>query len=289
VIDPEILPASGEGAQTASAARRILEESRGQPLFLWVHFFDAHLPYLPPAPFDRVAANHAAPRDTAALYAGEVAFLDECVGSVARAVDEANESLPTSMLIVADHGEGLGEHRGYFGHDTLLYDTSLRVPMIFSGGKVTPSKVPIPGHVRTIDVAPTIAGALLPPGASRAKMEGRDLLRDPEPSGDALLFVAETHPAREKSTPLYALRTAEHKVIWEPRHGRREYYDLARDPAERFDLASDPPEILRVLAEDLELDLRNRPVGRTQTIDELRGGADDATRAALESLGYVGN
>ena len=41
--------------------------------------------------------------------------------------------------------------------------------------------------------------------------EGRDLLRDPPPSGDALLFVAETHPSREKATATYALRTEDHK------------------------------------------------------------------------------
>ena len=135
-----------------------------------------------------------------------------------------------------------------------------------------------------MDVAPTILGAF---AVSKPPMEGRDLLHDPPPAGDAATLIAETHPERSKATPIYALRADDHKVIWEPRYGRREYYNLMQDPAERMDLAGEITPFLKILAEDLELDLRNRPVGKTQTIDELKGGADEETRAALRSLGYV--
>ncbi len=298
VVEPAQLPASGDGTETARVAREMLSEG-GERVFLWVHFFDAHLPYLPPPPFDQLYLQGAA-RDTSALYAGEVSFLDSCVGSLARAVERSGRAERTALLVTADHGEGLGEHGGYFGHDVQLYDSSLRVPMILAGGGVTRDPRPRRDPARTMDVTPTILGLLgkgdastksgAPANAGVAPaMEGRDLLHDPPPSGDALLFVAETHPAREKSSPIYAIRTGNHKVIWEPRHARHEYYDLALDPAERLDLAKGAPPHLQVLAEDLELDLRNRPVGRTQTIDDLAGGADAKTRAALESLGYVGN
>jgi arylsulfatase A-like enzyme len=135
----------------------------------------------------------------------------------------------------------------------------------------------------TLDIAPTLAGI----AGVHGEFEGRDLLHDPPPTGDALLFVAETHPSREKATSTYALRTGQHKVVWEPRARRRELYDLHVDPAERRDLSGAPPRELEILAEDLELDLRLRPVGTLQTVDEETGGIDEKVRDALRSLGYA--
>jgi hypothetical protein len=135
---------------------------------------------------------------------------------------------------------------------------------------------------RTTDIAPTIlrrCGAAMPP------VEGRDLL-GPPPTGDELLFVLETHPSHEKAEPIFALRTDEEKVIWKQRERRFEYYDLLADPGERHELGA-PPDDAKVLAADLELDLRNRPTGKALTIDEQRGGMDEGTREALRSLGYV--
>ena len=115
---------------------------------------------------------------------------------------------PTTFVVTADHGEGLYEHARYFGHDILLYETSLRVPLVVSsvGGDAAsraPGGVLSREPARTADVAPTLAGL----AALRGEFEGRDLLRDPPPAGDGLLFVAETHPSREKATATYALRT----------------------------------------------------------------------------------
>jgi arylsulfatase A-like enzyme len=246
-----------------------------------VHFFDAHLPYFPPPPFDELFA--AAADSMTSLYAGEISFLDRCVGEIARAAERSPAAPSTSILVTADHGEGLGEHGDYYGHDIQLYETSLRIPLILSGAAAREPKLRRE-PARSMDIAPTILGAM---HVSTMAMEGRDLLNDPAPTGDAATLIAETHPDRSKATPLYALRADEHKVIWEPRFNRREYYDLTQDPAERRNLAGEITPFLKILGEDLELDLRNRPVGRTQTIDELKGGADEATREALRSLGYV--
>ncbi|MGQ0722360.1 MAG: sulfatase [Candidatus Eiseniibacteriota bacterium] len=298
VVIPESRPASGHGAETTAAALRWLEEHALDRAFLWVHYFDAHLPYLPPAPLDRlydadytgpfarpeqpiqdVFRDEAAdPRDirhVAALYAGEVTFLDRAAGRLLRV-------LPDDALIVvtADHGEGLREHERYFGHDILLYDTVARVPLLVRGAGPSPRLSMEPA--RTTDIAPTIlAFCGVPPAAA----EGRDLL-GPPPEGDGLLFVLETHPSHEKAEPIFALRTDDEKVIWKQRERRFEYYDLVADPAERNDLGAGRDDY-EVLAADLELDLRTRPPGKALTIDEQRGGLDATTREALRSLGYV--
>jgi len=312
VVEPAERPARGEGRHTTEAAVRWLEAHGGPGSFLWAHYFDTHLPYLPPEPLpalyspdydgpfqlptgpvqgifstsDEISREDVA--HLAALYAGEVTFLDDCVGDLLRAPQAGN----AVILLTADHGEGLWEHDRYFGHDVLLYDTAVRIPMILrlpaDGGAATTAPRIAPHGVstepaRTTDVTPTLLGRC---GISAGGMEGRDLLRDPAPQGDALAFVLETHPSHEKAEPLFALRTETQKVIWIPRERRHEYYDLAADPAELRELGEDAGDLYRVLGEDLEIDLRERPPGRPMTVDDEHG-MDDATREALESLGYV--
>ena len=312
VIEIPQRPATGEGAQAADLATGWIRESGGPGSFLWVHFFDAHLPYLPPSPLEKLydpdydgrfarledrrviqtvfeESDDVTPRDirhVVSLYASEVTFLDRCLGRVVREARAAPRGEETTFVLTADHGEGLSEHEKYFGHDKILYDTSIRVPMIVSGPD-RPAGHPgvVQEPARTVDVAPTVLAHF---GLSpQRKIEGRDLLGDPPPTGDDLLFVAETYPAQKKSTPLYALRTRTHKVVWQPRERRWEFYDLTVDPGEVHDLSTTGGEAFDVYAADLKLDLINRPVGKTETIDEERGGADPEMVEALRSLGYV--
>jgi arylsulfatase A-like enzyme len=286
VVEPRTLPASGEGASTADRAIARLRERGGPKSFLWVHFFDAHLPYLPPPPWDRVygdSSRAASPRagvrtdslDTqrvAALrarYAGEVSFVDRCVGRIAAAMQDRGKPVASLLVITADHGEGLGDHGGYFGHDLQVYDTSLRVPLIV---------VPLGQE--------TVKRGLVSSEPART-YDGRDLLHDAPPTGAATQLFAETHPEPGKGPTLFAIRTAEAKVIWCPEERRWEYYDLRSDPAETTALAR-ADSACSVIAAALVADLRKRPVGTGRTIDEERGGPDEETRRALQTLGYVG-
>jgi len=311
VIEPPRLPASGEGAQTATAAVEWLDETGGPGSFLWVHFFDAHLPYLAPDPLNDLydpgyggslpvasvgvqrllqKGPDPDPRDVRHLalrYAAEITFVDTSVGRVIRAAQERDPA--TRILVTADHGEGLYEHQRYFGHDLLLYETAVRVPFLLAGGPPSlreraPERL-VPDPARTTDVTPTLLG--LADLEIDAAIEGRDLPAEPPRTGDDLQFVTETHPVAEKAAPIYSLRTGREKVIWPSRARQHEAYDLVTDPGERHDLYGEHRPLFRTLYEDLVLDLRNRPLGQAATVDDERGGPDAATREALESLGYV--
>jgi len=92
------------------------------PFFLWIHLYDPHAPYTPPAEY---AARAASP------YDGEVMFADAQVGRVLDAL-RTNGSLARTLVVVAgDHGEGLGDH-GERTHGMLLYDSTLRVPLVIA-------------------------------------------------------------------------------------------------------------------------------------------------------------
>ncbi|HWS71702.1 MAG TPA: sulfatase, partial [Thermoanaerobaculia bacterium] len=98
----------------------------GGPLFLWVHYYDPHFPYTPPEPF---ASKYA--KDP---YRGEVASMDEQLGRLVAAVRAQLGDV--AIVLVGDHGEGLGEH-GEQQHGNLLYQSTMHVPLVIAGPGVT--------------------------------------------------------------------------------------------------------------------------------------------------------
>ena len=90
------------------------------PFFVWIHLYDPHAPYTPPA---RFAARTRTP------YDGEVAFADEQIARVFEWLRAHGQTDRTLIVVSGDHGEGLGDH-GERTHGMLLYDSTLRVPLI---------------------------------------------------------------------------------------------------------------------------------------------------------------
>ncbi len=139
-----------------------------RPYFLWVHLFDAHAPYEPPEPYrGRYRENP---------YDGEIAAVDAQVGRLLAALDRRVESDRTVVIALGDHGEALGEH-GERTHGLLLYEPTLRVPMILRAPGIVPAGSVVDTPVSLADVAPTIASLLDAPLES-ARVDGRDLARE---------------------------------------------------------------------------------------------------------------
>ena len=257
-------------SQTNAAVESALDALK-PPFFLWVHYYDPHMPYVPPLP--------VAKRFPGNPYDGEIAFMDEAVG---RLVDELSRRglMEGAVTIVAgDHGESLGE-RGEPAHDVFLYEATQRVPLIVRGPGV--AKGTVPSRVGLIDVMPTVldlAGLKPEPG-----LDGRSLvplLRSPASSkGPEREFRIETwFPAFHYGwPPVRGLVAGDWKLI---DVARPELYDLRSDPGEKTNLASARPEIVARL--------RSR-LGPPDLAAEA-GGAEDAAsaerRRTLASLGYV--
>lgn len=98
------------------------------PFFLWVHLFDPHAPYAPPAPFRG--------------YRGEVEFMDSQLARLLEGFDGA-------VIIAADHGEGLGDH-GEAEHGYLAYNATMHVPMAIAGPGVNAQTVNTPVSTRRV-------------------------------------------------------------------------------------------------------------------------------------------
>jgi choline-sulfatase len=240
------------------------------PWFLWVHYYDPHAPYEPPA-------SDLADRYRQSPYDGEIAFVDRQLGRLLQTLDASGETSRTIVLVTADHGESLGEH-GEGTHGIFLYDATLRVPWIIAGPQIAAGRVS-QTIARSIDVLPTLLDyAGLP---QRKDVDGRSLRRaaDGEQMSDAPAYAESLYSELELGwAPLHAWRTAGFKFIKAP---HPELYDLQDDPSEKTNRAAAQGARVNDLSSQLEVALRqSTPSVPPQPVD-----AETADR--LRALGYV--
>ncbi|HEY0788525.1 MAG TPA: sulfatase, partial [Thermoanaerobaculia bacterium] len=118
--------------------------NEGKKRFLWVHLYDPHAPYAPPAPFRDVYAKNR--------YLGEVAWTDHAMGRWLAPLLEGDDA--PALVVTSDHGEALGDH-GEQTHGLFAYEATLKVPLVVrSPGRVPPATDD--RYVRHIDIAPTV-------------------------------------------------------------------------------------------------------------------------------------
>ncbi|HEX9186294.1 MAG TPA: sulfatase-like hydrolase/transferase [Vicinamibacteria bacterium] len=253
---------------TTDAVFRWLAAPDSRPFFLWVHYYDPHAPYEPP--------GELAGRFRDAPYDGEVAFADQQLGRLLRALEERGALSRTLVVATSDHGEGLGEH-GEGTHGLFVYDSTLKVPFIVAGPGVAAGRV-APTVARGVDVLPTLLDyAGLP---SRPEIEGRSLRPAIEGRGmsDAPAYAETLYPQREFGwAPLFAWRTARHKMIEAP---RAELYDLEKDPGETLNLAPRENARLAEMRQKLE-GMLSRPT------PDAAAAVDPDAAERLRALGYV--
>jgi arylsulfatase A-like enzyme/Flp pilus assembly protein TadD len=251
---------------TAAAFLAWLKTARA-PWFAWVHFYDAHYPYEPPASYRRPGRRGA--------YDGEVAFVDAAIGTVRAALPASPGPLLT--VFAADHGESLGEH-AEGTHGFFIYDSTVLVPLLFHfPGRIAPASSTMPA--RLIDVAPTVLRlvGVAAPGATDGVSIDAHLLGGrarPEPS-----YIETQQPWVSYGwAPLRALRHDGWKLVEAP---RPELYDLTADPGETRNVIQQNgarAEPLRRLLERAE----SLPAVDARTLD------DPAAMERLRALGYVG-
>ncbi len=289
--------------QTHQAALRFLEKNRGQPFFLWLHYFPPHGPYTPPEPFLRGLAAPAgadlevSPRnyekqripayqalegvrasgEYRRLYAGHVRYVDAFVG---RLLDRLRaDGLYDDALIVAtsDHGESLGEHGWYFQHGNLVYDEQARVPLVVKWPRGAHAGSRVAAPVALIDVAPTIAASLEAPGLAA---DGMPLPLRSSP-------VRRARFTQSNDAELAAIYDGPFKLIW--KRGPTTYSDAGYPGLELFRLNRDPGEAMNLLATDpdaarrLEAELRRRYAG----VAAAAKPASPELEEQLRALGYV--
>ncbi len=254
--------------------------------FAMLHFYEAHEPYTPPAPFDSVfpfdsmpmpdeprwlvddSGSVMRPEQREALvarYDCEIRYQDEALGMVFAALRSSGRASDTFIIVTADHGEEFLEHGGY-SHGHSLYNELLQVPLIIAGPGLPAGEARLE-PVSLMDILPTVlalTGIEAPPG-----IEGVDILADRLP--DRYLPASSL-----KRSNLFGVIRGSLKLIWNPDTGVAVTYDLASDPAETIPLPADS-----ALLEDLADYLARSTVGNADIVPR-----DDLDRS-LQGLGYI--
>ena len=270
-----IVPEKNEkrAEEATASALAMLKANAGKKFFLWVHYFDPHANYDPPAPFAHRYKDH--------LYDGEIAYVDECFGRLVKFMDEKGLRRNTIVVIVGDHGESLGEH-GEATHGLFLYQAVLRVPLIISAPGALPSGAKWDRQVRVVDIAPTVLELLRVPGLPQA--QGRSLagMFSGREQGQDLVNTSENMFTFLTLgwSPLRALSTGRWKYIHAP---TPELYDLDADPGELDNAASAHPDIVKQMRERLAA-----MAAETSDVPPERVALDPRVLESIRSLGYVG-
>ncbi|MBZ5722691.1 MAG: sulfatase-like hydrolase/transferase [Acidobacteriia bacterium] len=208
------------GAEVVQHAETWLSAHPGGPHFVWVHLYDPHDPYEPPPPFSETYKDR--------LYDGEIAYADSVLGNFVAYLKQKGWYENSVVVVVGDHGEGLGEHNEDT-HGIFLYDSTTHVPlMVKLPGNNSAGKV-IDAQVRTIDILPTVLDLVRV--AAPDQLDGKSL--KPYFAGKetaSLTAIGQTdYPLRFGWAPLRSVRGDGFKFIQAP---RPELYDLHADPGE---------------------------------------------------------
>jgi arylsulfatase A-like enzyme/Tfp pilus assembly protein PilF len=255
---PETTASERSAEKTTDAAIAELQRPATQPRFIWVHYNDPHAPYDPPEPFrSRYAAKP---------YLGEVASMDAQLGRLIQAFDRLGG--PLAVIVVADHGEGLGEH-GEAQHGTLVYDATMHVPLVAVGPGASPGTTDAPVSTRRVFFTILDWAGL---GSEHS------LLRSSAPAGEIVLGEGMKPFLEYGWQPQVMAVSGTFKAI---EAGKIETYDLASDPREARNLgggANFPPG-LRKAMDDYPIP--------SPAAARIPDNLDDAARRRLASLGYI--
>lgn len=304
-----------------------------QPLFAFLNLMQSHLPFQPPQQYvDRVApelrgdrrayqfmgrfntdgAAWASPPDPAledwqrdtlsAFYDAEIAFQDDQLGRLLDYLRRSKALDNTLVLIVADHGEGLGEH-DLFGHGFAVHQELVHVPLLMRGA----DQMPVGGIVREnvstrrifhtlLDVAGLQTGI---PGSDVRDLSLLNTIRGGDPESE--LAFSEAIPP---STFLHVLEHRNSAVVdrMRLRLTRRgvyqgdhklmvagdtpeSLYNVAVDPAESHNLIAEQPQLVEVLLQTIAA---FAPGLHSQEMESasVRDVSDEVLEQ-LRALGYV--
>lgn len=256
------LEAERPAAEVVDRAVEWLRKAGAPPTFVWVHLYDPHAPYAPPEPFRTQFASDP--------YSGEIAYVDAQVGRLLKELDRLRIAERTIVVVVGDHGEALGEH-GELTHGVLLYEPTLRVPLIIRAPKILSPRV-VGAPVSLAELAPALTSLLLGRDSdlSAGLLAGRELK-------EKLIYSETEYPMLFGWSPLAVSRRGSMKFIDSP---SPELYDLARDPGETRNLYGTERRTMRALSQALE------SIRVIQTPPQT-SPLDPETARKLASLGYV--
>ncbi|HEX8171616.1 MAG TPA: sulfatase-like hydrolase/transferase [Thermoanaerobaculia bacterium] len=242
------------GALTIASARNWITAHDRAPFFYFLHLYEPHSPYDAPEPFRSRASS---------AYDAEVAYADSLVGGFLGFLKERGLYDDALIVILSDHGEGLGQH-GEDEHGIFLYREAIQVPLLVKLPRSARGGTSVTTPVGLADVASMIEKAC----------GGATAIEPPPHAVYSETFYPRFHFGWSE---LHSLIDGGDHYIDAP---RAELYDLARDAAETRNRVADDRRraaALRAAIEPLEHDA------------QAPAAVDAEEAQKLAALGYIGS
>ena len=307
------------GEDTMSLALEWMRSRKRNPFFTWIHLYDCHMPYTPPAHLVPRAHNShdlylegeqwarealRASRGYLSqeqlerarqLYDGEVRYSDVQLGRLLTFLDQASLDEKTLLVVTSDHGECF-EKGYYFEHGECPYEGALKIPLFWRD----PEMLQPPAEFdRLIDLG-RLGSELFRRLAGQEAARGSDGLffeTEGTVSKGRAVTVSQLREPRSRSIPVVRVKAigdervpardrddlfAVYRDSWKliVRESGAELFDLSADPTEQRDLAASEPETVAELQQELRQWLRAHRSGQ---VPQEQDGLD----TLLESLGYL--
>jgi hypothetical protein len=222
------------------------------------------------------------PEEKIRYYREEVEYMDNQIATLTKKLHEWDLLAKCLVVMVGDHGEGLGEDKTkfgdrYFGHIHYLYGEHMKVPLIFYDPTMRMDQDRIEGMTTIMDVTPTILGRM---GWPRKKYHrGRDLYK----TNQALSSIFEETYSPEAIHDRFGILQYPWHLIYTPETGRMELYDVNADPDEQNDVFEKNKNVAEI--RDLHERLKIKATGILERKKEIK--IDQKSIEMLKSLGYI--
>jgi arylsulfatase A-like enzyme len=292
------------------AAVQLLRETRARqaPVFLFLNYMDAHWPYLPPAPYDRMfpgklrdftnasyerlqqdlifSKRDITPGEKEHLisqYDGGIAYLDFELGRLFARLKELGLYDNSLIVVTSDHGENFGD-RHMLDHGIALYHDEVNVPLVVKYPGQNAGRT-VDDLVSQIDIAPTIleAAGIPRPNAFAGQSLTRPIDSERYLYSEAFPPDAPDNQAERFQRTESAIYHHQQKFI-ESTKGDRELYDLEADPEERHNLYLYAGGLQQASPLKAVLD---EWTARQPKIHSRLGSTPQSVREQLRSLGYA--
>ena len=285
-------------------------------LFLFVHYFDVHAPYVQPAPFDRMYREDGLRADGSYAtikrtrtelrkkgstplnevlkrsYAAGISYVDHELGRLLDALAEGGILDDAVVVITSDHGEAMDEHSELWDHGFTTFESSTRIPLIVRLPPGGPAGARPRALVSNIDVMPSLLellGVPIPSGVEglsfAAAFSAEEFAEHREATfSEATKPYDSRHEAGtqwQNERKFRSIRTPRWKLVQRPLADRVRLFDLALDPHEQHDRSDERPDLTRALLSRLEAwSADAHPKG-------VEHDLDPEVKSRLEALGYV--
>jgi arylsulfatase A-like enzyme/Flp pilus assembly protein TadD len=254
------------GDVTRVRAEKWIGQHKAQPFFYLFHIYEPHTPYDPPEPFKSKYGNP---------YDGEVAAADAIVGRFLDFLKEQDLYDKSTIVLMSDHGEGLGEH-GEDEHGVLLYRENIQVPLMLKLPHGAQHGQSVSAPVQLVDIFPTI----VKPFGFTQKTEGQSLLdvANGKVEGERSLYAETYYPRLHYGwNDLHSMISGANHYIHAP---KPELYDVVADPSELTNVLADRRRVYTALRERIQPYIH--ATAAPSTVDEEQ-------KQQLAALGYIGS